>query len=489
MAGIYRRLLDRIERAPRARAARSGCRCPAGRSPGSPSEPRWPHDRARVRSRSWAAGWRASPPRSNAPTRARAVTLLRGPARASAARRSPSSATGLWLDNGQHVFLRCCTEYRGLLDRLGVESQVTPPGPAVDPGARARRAAGARCGGAGLPAPLHLAGAILALPLPHPARAAPGRPVPRSRSASSTSTTRRSTSRRSARGSAAHGQSPNAVAALWDLIALPTRQPPRGGGLAGARREGVQDRPARRRRRGGHRLRGRSAPAAPRRLGRARARAGRRRRSPAGARVGARLAEVDADGGRARGPARRRREPPARRRGRGGSAPPGRVADREPPRRLRPAGDGAPVRGRLRHARCSSSSTGRPRPASSAASASPSRSRARSATRSAPSRSCARSSSRRSRVCSRPRGQRPWSGSSSPASRRRPSAACPGPDACAPGRARGAPGLYLAGAWTDTGWPATMEGAVRSGRAAAREALAFAAETWDRSSRSRQEVA
>jgi uncharacterized protein with NAD-binding domain and iron-sulfur cluster len=29
------------------------------------------------------------------------------------------------------------------------------------------------------------------------------------------------------------------------------------------------------------------------------------------------------------------------------------------------------------------------------------------------------------------------------------------------------PGLYLAGAWTDTGWPATMEGAVRSGEAAA----------------------
>jgi len=34
-----------------------------------------------------------------------------------------------------------------------------------------------------------------------------------------------------------------------------------------------------------------------------------------------------------------------------------------------------------------------------------------------------------------------------------------------------APGLHLAGAWTDTGWPATMEGAVRSGRAAARAAL------------------
>jgi squalene-associated FAD-dependent desaturase len=36
------------------------------------------------------------------------------------------------------------------------------------------------------------------------------------------------------------------------------------------------------------------------------------------------------------------------------------------------------------------------------------------------------------------------------------------------------PGLVLAGSWTDTGWPATMEGAVRSGHAAAREALRVA---------------
>ena len=36
----------------------------------------------------------------------------------------------------------------------------------------------------------------------------------------------------------------------------------------------------------------------------------------------------------------------------------------------------------------------------------------------------------------------------------------------------GLPGLALAGAWTDTGWPDTMEGAVRSGHAAARKVLA-----------------
>ncbi len=40
-----------------------------------------------------------------------------------------------------------------------------------------------------------------------------------------------------------------------------------------------------------------------------------------------------------------------------------------------------------------------------------------------------------------------------------------------PGPATGIDGLALAGAWTDTGWPATMEGAVRSGHAAAQVAL------------------
>ena len=35
-----------------------------------------------------------------------------------------------------------------------------------------------------------------------------------------------------------------------------------------------------------------------------------------------------------------------------------------------------------------------------------------------------------------------------------------------------APGLAVAGAWTATGWPATLEGAARSGHAAAEVALA-----------------
>ena len=47
----------------------------------------------------------------------------------------------------------------------------------------------------------------------------------------------------------------------------------------------------------------------------------------------------------------------------------------------------------------------------------------------------------------------------------------PGARALRPAPPTRLPGLVLAGAWTDTGWPATMEGAVRSGGAAAREAL------------------
>jgi uncharacterized protein with NAD-binding domain and iron-sulfur cluster len=41
------------------------------------------------------------------------------------------------------------------------------------------------------------------------------------------------------------------------------------------------------------------------------------------------------------------------------------------------------------------------------------------------------------------------------------------------------PGLALAGAWTSTGWPDTMEGAVRSGHEAAQQLIReLAAQPW-----------
>ena len=49
--------------------------------------------------------------------------------------------------------------------------------------------------------------------------------------------------------------------------------------------------------------------------------------------------------------------------------------------------------------------------------------------------------------------------------------AAPGVAALRPGSQTSVPGLLLAGAWTDTGWPATLEGAVLSGHAAAEGAL------------------
>ena len=46
---------------------------------------------------------------------------------------------------------------------------------------------------------------------------------------------------------------------------------------------------------------------------------------------------------------------------------------------------------------------------------------------------------------------------------------------CVPGVETSRPDVVRAGAWTDTGWPATMESAVRSGRAAAQHVLSTVA--------------
>ena len=63
---------------------------------------------------------------------------------------------GLWFDNGQHVHLRCCTAYRAFIDRIGASDMVTMQRrlaiPVIRPGhgvAWIKRA--------NLPAPLHLA--------------------------------------------------------------------------------------------------------------------------------------------------------------------------------------------------------------------------------------------------------------------------------------------------------------------------------------------
>jgi squalene-associated FAD-dependent desaturase len=127
---------------------------------------------------------------------------------------------GLRIDNGQHVFLRCCTAYRALLARLGSERRVfLQPHleiPVVSRGGKVsvlRRSS--------LPAPLHLAGALLRyrhLTVRERLGAA------RAALALGRLNARAPEFDRLTLGAwlAAHGQGPRAVAALWDLVALPT---------------------------------------------------------------------------------------------------------------------------------------------------------------------------------------------------------------------------------------------------------------------------
>jgi squalene-associated FAD-dependent desaturase len=132
---------------------------------------------------------------------------------------------GLQMDNGQHVFLRCCEAYRGLLARLGSEHLVTVQPrleiPVLKPGSAPltlRRNS--------LPAPLHLAGAL--------ARYRHLSPLERLGAVRAMLALMRLDRTERGRGELKadqitfgewlerHGQGPGPVAALWDLIALPT---------------------------------------------------------------------------------------------------------------------------------------------------------------------------------------------------------------------------------------------------------------------------
>jgi len=128
---------------------------------------------------------------------------------------------GLHMDNGQHVFLRCCSAYRALLRGIGSERLVSVQPrlqiPVLKPGARPfllRRSS--------LPAPLQLAGALARYPhltLRQRAGAA--------RAALALLRLKESSARELERITfgewlARFGQGDDAVAALWDLIALPT---------------------------------------------------------------------------------------------------------------------------------------------------------------------------------------------------------------------------------------------------------------------------
>jgi squalene-associated FAD-dependent desaturase len=127
----------------------------------------------------------------------------------------------LSVDNGQHVFLRCCTAYLDLLDRLGVADQVTLQ-PRLDipvrspGGGRAARLRRNR-----LPAPLHLGDSLL--------RYSPLSFAERLRFVLAALALRRLDRADPAVDQqtfgawlAAHGQSERAVANLWDLVGIAT---------------------------------------------------------------------------------------------------------------------------------------------------------------------------------------------------------------------------------------------------------------------------
>ena len=154
-----------------------------------------------------------------------AITLADAGARVTLAEARPRlggatssfSRDGLTVDTGQHVFLRCCTNYRDLIARLGMtggtalqdrfEITVLSPSGAV----RLRRN--------GMPAPLHLGPALAGYSLMSPAERAGairaalafGRLDPRDPGTDQ---------RRLGDWLAAHGQGPHARRMLWDLFVV-----------------------------------------------------------------------------------------------------------------------------------------------------------------------------------------------------------------------------------------------------------------------------
>lgn len=148
------------------------------------------------------------------------VTLLEARARIGGATFS-FVRDGLSIDNGQHVFLRCCTAYRGFLRRVGSEADTVLQRrlsiPVLAPGGRV---GWLRRGRLPLPAPLHLAWTLARYPFL--------RPVERVRAAAAALSLRRLRpgpeldERTLGAWLAAHGQSAAAVERLWNLIALPT---------------------------------------------------------------------------------------------------------------------------------------------------------------------------------------------------------------------------------------------------------------------------
>jgi squalene-associated FAD-dependent desaturase len=131
---------------------------------------------------------------------------------------------GLSFDNGQHVFLRCCSAYREFIDRIGASHEVFLQ-PRLDVPVLSPEGVRASIRRTALPAPLHLLGSLARYHhLSLRERARLGRPALALRRLDPDDASLDEVS--FGDWLVSQGQSPRAIERLWDLIALPTLNVP-----------------------------------------------------------------------------------------------------------------------------------------------------------------------------------------------------------------------------------------------------------------------
>ncbi len=129
--------------------------------------------------------------------------------------------SGREIDNGQHVFLGCCPAYIGLLRLLGTLGHTTLQA-RLDTPVRDRAGRRGRLRAARLPAPLHLGPSFATYPLLSAAERVRALPALAALAALRPDARDALDERSFGEWLAGHGQGERAIARFWDLIVLPT---------------------------------------------------------------------------------------------------------------------------------------------------------------------------------------------------------------------------------------------------------------------------